>query len=115
MGFWWRASQTNQQSVLAVAKTNCFTGFKNLASKTRDVITPLYSVLFKPCLEYCVQFWSSQFKRHTGKLKRVQKRASMMIRGLENLTQEERLKNLGLFGLRKNKFYSNHSLPTPKR
>lgn len=97
----------NQQSILAVAKANCFTGCisKNLASRTGDVITPLYSALFRPRLEYHVQFWSSQFKRDTGKLERVQKRVSMMIRGLENLTQEERLKNLGLFCLRKKKIH----------
>lgn len=77
----------NQQSILAVAKANCFVGRirNNFASRTRDVIMPFNSTLFKPCLEYCMQFWSSWFQTHTGKLERVQKRASMMIRGLENL------------------------------
>ncbi|KAK4832866.1 hypothetical protein QYF61_025962 [Mycteria americana] len=86
-----------------VAKANCFMGCisKNLARRTSDVITPLYSALFR--LEYCIQFWSSQFKRDTAKLERVQKRASM-IRELENLTQKERLKNLGLLCLEKRSF-----------
>lgn len=84
----------NQQSILAVAKANCFVGCirKIFTSRMKDVIMPLNSALFKPCLEYRVQFWSSQFKGHTGKLERVQKRTSMMIRGLENLIQEKRLK-----------------------
>lgn len=79
-----------------VAKANCFMDCKNLASRTRDVITPLYSALFR--LEYCVQFWCLQFKRNTEKLEIVWKRASM-IRGLQDLTQKERLKNLGLLCL----------------
>ena len=89
MESWWRASQTNQKSILAVATANCFMDCirKNLASRTRDVITPLYSA-FRPCLEYRVQFWSSQSKRDTGKLEIVQKKASMTIRNLENLTQK---------------------------
>lgn len=61
----------NQQSILAVAKPNWFMGCisKNLPSRTKDLITPLYSALLKPCLECCIQFWSFQFKRHweTGK------------------------------------------------
>lgn len=67
IGIWVGASQMNQQSILAVAKPNCFMGCisENLPSRTKDLIMSLYSALLKPCLEKtCVQFWSSQFKRH---------------------------------------------------
>ncbi|KAK4809718.1 hypothetical protein QYF61_006548 [Mycteria americana] len=81
-----------QQCALAAQKAN------RILSRIKRSVT---SSRGRPHLQYCIQLWGPQHKKDTDLLERVQRRATKMIRGLEHLSYENRLRELGLFSLEK--------------
>ena len=76
----------SQQCALEARKANHILGYvkRSVASRSREVILPLYSVLVWPQLEFCVQSWSPHYRRDIDLLACIQRMATKIIQGMKH-------------------------------
>jgi len=90
-----------KQCSQTVAKANIVLGLikRNFTDRSKETIIPLYESLVRPHLEYCCPIWNRHYIKDIKLVEGVQRRATKLVWGMENLHYEERLKKLGLMRL----------------
>jgi len=63
-----------------VQKANCILGCirKSIASRAREVILTIHSVVMRPHLESCIQLFSPQHRKDTDLVEQVQRRVTKL-------------------------------------
>ena len=91
----------SQQCALTAQKADRILGWikRSVPGRVREVILILCSILVRPRLEFCVRMWSLRYRSDMDLLEHVQRRATEMVHGMEQLSFKDRMRELGLFSI----------------
>ena len=84
-----------------IAKANLSLGMirRTFTDLTKEIFLKVYKVYVRPILEYCQEIWAPHLEQDKDTIEKVQRRATKMVKGLKDLTYEDRLRELKLFKL----------------
>jgi len=90
-----------EQCIQAAKKAQSVLGmiYRQFKTIDKEDFGILYKSYVRPHLEYCIQAWSPKLQKDKVLLKKVQRRATRMVKGFKKLPYETRLKKLGIHSL----------------
>ena len=68
--------KVSQQCGIVATKGNLMINKANIVYKEKELIIPVYKIIVRPHLEYCIQAWRLYRKKDIDMLERVQRRAT---------------------------------------
>ena len=74
---------------------------RNISFKSKDVIIRLHKALVRSRFEFCVQAWCLYLRKDIAMIKRVQRTATKLIKGLRDMSYSEHLFHTGLISVEK--------------
>jgi hypothetical protein len=83
---------------------------RTFRSRARELLWPAFRIYVQPKLMYCSPAWNPALKRDIRSLEVVQQRFTKRINGLQHLTYEERLNELGALSLEHSRTVADMSL-----
>ena len=90
--------------VVKKCKRICSTIMKSISYKTKDIMLPLFKSLVRPVAEYANIVWSSYLKNDISSIENIQRHYTKRIKGMRDLSYQERLLRLKLPSLQYRRF-----------
>jgi len=101
--------KSRKQCSEAMKKANRILGMikRNFADRSRETIISLYKTLVRLHLEYFSTIWSPHYDKNIKQIESVQRRATKLVIGMQGLQYNEKLKQLGLMQLERQRVRSD--------
>lgn len=117
-GYCWQQAQHKSVVCPGSQRAICFLGCikDNIDIWLKEVIISLYLALVWPHVEGYMQFWAPQNIADLNIFEGIQRKVTKLVKGLEGMSYERRLRTLGLPGLEKRRLSGNlTALPVLRR